>query len=69
MYRYVCYGKRDCGLCASAQGNHTFHSFMEVASYEMAPGCDFRDDCRRTLHDSEPAVVLLVLRWIVGAFR
>lgn len=22
-----------------------------------------------TLHDSEPAVVLLVLRWIVGAFR
>lgn len=42
---------------------------MEVASYEMAPGCDFRDDCRRTLHDSEPAVVLLVLRWIVGAFR
>ena len=42
---------------------------MEVASYEMAPGCDCRDDCRRTLHDSEPAVVLLVLRRIVGASR
>lgn len=44
-------------------------AFIRLASREMAPGCDCRDDRHGTLYNSEFTVVLLVLRRIVRDIR